>query len=167
MNIPFNGGRNFCRYLMLQKLVFVYISEQDASFLFTLVTLGTWTVCILWVLLATLLKNLFSYSSAKKHFSKKLTTASLAEMGGGDVQGVPPMAQPAPRQSYTPMAGKPTPSTHEPPQQWNQAPVTMIYQWKNKGGRDGGKRMIQRLKEESGRQENAVLSTWRWCKQSW
>ena len=33
------------------------------------------------------------------------------------------------------------------------------------GGRDGGKRMIQRLNEESGRQENAVLSTGRWCKQ--
>ena len=75
----------------------------------------------------------------KKHFSKKLTTASLAEMGGWDVQGFPPMAQPAPRQSYTPMAGKPTPSTHEPPRQWNQTPVTMIYQWKNKGGGMGGK----------------------------
>ena len=34
------------------------------------------------------------------------------------------------------------------------------------GGRDGGKRMIQRLNEESGRQENTVLSTWRWCKQA-
>ena len=102
----------------------------------------------------------------KKHFSKKLTTASLAEMGGWDVQGFPPMAQPAPRQSYTPMAGKPTPSTHEPPRQWNQAPVTMIYQWKNKGGRDGGKRMIQRRNKESGCQENAVLSTCKWCKQS-
>ena len=83
-------------------------------------------------------------------------------MGGWDVQGFPPMAQPVPRQSYTPRAAKPTPSTHEPPRQRNQAPVTMIYQWKNKGGRDGGKRMIQRLNdEESGRQENAVLSTWR------
>ena len=30
-----------------------------------------------------------------------------------------------------------------------------------------GKRMIQRLNEESGRQENVVLSTWRWCKQGW
>ena len=35
------------------------------------------------------------------------------------------------------------------------------------GGRDGGKRMIQRLNEESGYQKNAVLSTWRWCKQGW
>ena len=36
-----------------------------------------------------------------------------------------------------------------------------------KGGRDGGKRMIQRLNEENGRYENTVLSTWRWCKQGW
>ena len=36
-----------------------------------------------------------------------------------------------------------------------------------KGGRDGGKRMIQRLNEENGRHENTVLSTWRWCKQGW
>ena len=48
-----------------------------------------------------------------------------------------------------------------PPCQWNQVAVTLIYQWKNRGGRDGGKKMIQRLNEESGRQENAVLSTWR------
>ena len=65
-----------------------------------------------------------------------------------------------PRQSYATMAGKPAPSSHEPPCQCSQAPVTLIYQWKNKAGRDGGKRMIQRLNEESGRQENAVLSTW-------
>ena len=58
-----------------------------------------------------------------------------------------------------PMAGKPAPSSHEPPCQWSQAPVILIYQWKNKWGRDGGKRMIQRLNEESGRQENVVLST--------
>ena len=61
---------------------------------------------------------------------------------------------------YPFMAGKLLPTSLEPPRQWNQAPVTMIYQWKNKGGRDGGKRMIQRLNEESGRQENAALSTW-------
>ena len=30
----------------------------------------------------------------------------------------------------------------------------------------GGKRMIKRLNEESGHQENAVLSTWRWDKHS-
>ena len=34
----------------------------------------------------------------------------------------------------------------------HQAPVTLIYHWKSKGGRDGGKRMIQRLNEESGHQ---------------
>ena len=62
---------------------------------------------------------------------------------------------------YTSMGGKLVSSSLEPPCQWNQAPVTMIYQWKNKGGRDGGKRMIQRLNEESGRQENAALSSWR------
>ena len=38
-------------------------------------------------------------------------------VGAGDVQGLPPLAQPAPRQSYAPMAGKPTPSSHEPPRQ--------------------------------------------------
>ena len=48
------------------------------------------------------------------------------EVGARDVQGLPPLAQPAPRQSYAPMAGKPVPSSHEPPRQWNQAPVTLI-----------------------------------------
>ena len=77
------------------------------------------------------------------------------------------MARPTPRQSYTPMAGKPAPSSHELPRQWNQAPITLINSGRIKGGRDGGKRMIQRLNEENGRQENTVLSTWRWCKQGW
>ena len=89
------------------------------------------------------------------------------EVGARDVQGFPPLAQPAPRQSYAPMAGKPAPSSHEPPRQWNQAPVTLINSGRIKGGRDGGKRMIQRLNEENGRHENTVLSTWRWCKQGW
>ena len=90
------------------------------------------------------------------------------EVGAQDVQGLPLLAQPVPRQSYTPMAAKPAPSSNEPSCQWNQAPVTLIYQWKNKGGRgDEGKRMIQRLNEESGHQKNAVLSTWRWCKHCW
>ena len=61
----------------------------------------------------------------------------LVEVGAWDVQGLPPLARPAPRQSYAPMAGKPTPSSHEPPRQWNQVPVTLIYQWKNKGGGEG------------------------------
>ena len=87
------------------------------------------------------------------------------EVGAQDIQGLPLLAQPAPRQSYVSMAGKLMPSSHEPPRQCNQAPVTLIYQWKNKGGRDGGKRMILRLNKESGHQENVVLSAWRWCKQ--
>ena len=88
-------------------------------------------------------------------------TTSLVEVGAWDVQGLLPMAQSAPRQSYAPMAGKPAPSCHEPSRQWNQAPVTRIYRGRIKGERDGVKRMIQRLNEESGRQENDVLSTWR------
>ena len=63
-------------------------------------------------------------------------------MGARDVQGLPPLAQPAPRQSYAPMAGM-----------------------GGGGGRDGGKKMIQRLNEENGRHENTVLNTWRRCKQ--
>ena len=81
------------------------------------------------------------------------------EVGARGVQGLPPMARPAPRQSYAPMAGKPAPSSHEPPRQGNQAPVTLINSGRIKGGRDGGKRMIQRLNEENGRHENTVLST--------
>ena len=83
------------------------------------------------------------------------------EVGARDVQRLPLLAQPAPRQGYTPMAGKPAPSSHKPPCQWSQAPVTLIYQWENKGGEGWGKRMIQKLSKESGRQENVVLSTWR------
>ena len=56
------------------------------------------------------------------------------EVGAQDIQGLPLLAQPAPRQSCVSMAGKPMPSSHESPCQWNQAPVTLIYQWKNKGG---------------------------------
>ena len=41
----------------------------------------------------------------------------LAEVGARDVQGLPPTAQPAPRQSYASMAGKPVPSSHEHPRQ--------------------------------------------------
>ena len=69
--------------------------------------------------------------------SNQLTTVSLVEVGVRDVQGLPPMAQPAPRQSYATMAGKLAPSSHEPSRQWNQAPVTMIYWWKNKEGGGG------------------------------
>ena len=66
----------------------------------------------------------------------------------GGLQRLPLLAQPALRQSYAPIAGKTSPFSHEPPRQWNQATVTVIYQWKNKA---------------SSLQENAVLSTWRWC----
>ena len=41
----------------------------------------------------------------------------LVEVGARDVKGLSSLAQPVPRQSYAPMAGKPTPSSHEPPRQ--------------------------------------------------
>ena len=65
----------------------------------------------------------------------------LVEVGAQPVQGLQPLAQPASRQSYAPMAGKPALSSHEPPRQWNLAPVTLIYQWqwKNKAGGMGAK----------------------------
>ena len=44
-------------------------------------------------------------------------------------------------------------SSHEPPCQWNQAPVTLNSGKINWGWGDGGKRMIQRLNQESGHQE--------------
>ena len=56
------------------------------------------------------------------------------EMGARDVQGLPLLTKPATGPSYIPMAGKPAPSNHEPPQQWKQAPVTLINQWNGKGG---------------------------------
>ena len=63
------------------------------------------------------------------------------EVGARDVQGLPRFAQLAPRQSYASMAGKPAPSSHKSPRQWNQVSVTLICQWKNKGvvgGREMG-----------------------------
>ena len=66
------------------------------------------------------------------------------EVGAKDVQGLPLLAKPAPRQSYAPMAGKPAPSSHEPRRQWSQALVTRIYiSGKIKEGRGGGKSTIQ------------------------
>ena len=41
----------------------------------------------------------------------------LVEIGARDVQGLPSLAEPTPRQSYAPMAGKPAPSSHEPSRQ--------------------------------------------------
>ena len=69
-----------------------------------------------------------------------LTTGAplrLVEVGAQDVHGLPLLTKPANRQSYTPMVGKPVPSNYEPPHQWNQAPVTLIYQWKNKRWEEG------------------------------
>ena len=65
------------------------------------------------------------------HIFLPLTTAFL---DGGGCLGCPGAytfgtASLGPRQSYAPMAGKPAPSSHEPPRQWNQVPVTLIYQW--------------------------------------
>ena len=63
----------------------------------------------------------------------------LVEVGARDVEGFPPLAQPAPRQSYAPMTGKPAPSSHEPPSQWNQAPTTLINSRRIQGGGMGVK----------------------------
>ena len=76
------------------------------------------------------------------------------DVGARDVQGLPLLTKPAARQSYASMAGKPAPFSHEPPQQWNQAPVTLINQWICKGGggggESGGKCTFHGLKEASG-----------------
>ena len=50
------------------------------------------------------------------------------------------------RQSYAPMAGKPSPSNHELPHQWNQATVTLIYRWKIKRRKRWGKRQNPKAK---------------------
>ena len=55
------------------------------------------------------------------------------KVGARDDQGLAPLSHLALRQCYALMAGKLTPSSHEHPHQWNQAPVTMIYQRKIKG----------------------------------
>ena len=46
--------------------------------------------------------------------TEKLTTVSH-EVGAQDVQGLPLLTKPAARPSYASMAGKPSPSSHEPP----------------------------------------------------
>ena len=56
------------------------------------------------------------------------------EVGARDVHELPLLTKPAARPSYASMADKPSPSSHEPPQQWKQAPVTLINQWNGKGG---------------------------------
>ena len=69
-------------------------------------------------------------------------------MGACNVEGLPLWANPAHRQSYAPMADKPMLFSHWPPHQWNQAPVTLIYQWKIKWGERWGKSTIQRLNKK-------------------
>ena len=67
-------------------------------------------------------------------------------MGARDVQGLPLFAQLAPRQCYASMAGKPTPSSHKSPRQWNEVPVTLICQWKNLGvGAGGGEMGVKQM----------------------
>ena len=61
------------------------------------------------------------------------------------------------RQSHTLFAGKPVPSSHEPPCQWNLVPVILITSGKIRG-EGWGKFLIQSLIEASGCQENAVLA---------
>ena len=58
-----------------------------------------------------------------------------------------------------PMAGKPVPFSHEPPCQWNQEPITLIHQSKNKrerGWRYMNNKMGKSRKWPAG---NPVLST--------
>ena len=66
-------------------------------------------------------------------------------MGARDVQGLPLFAQLAPRQSYASMAGKPTPSSHKSPRQWNQVPVTLICQCENLGVGGGGEMGVKQM----------------------
>ena len=63
----------------------------------------------------------------------------LVEVGARDVKGLPSLAQPAPRQSYAPMAGKPTPSSHEPPRQAEGA--SELYAKLGEKGLMAGKRL--------------------------
>ena len=55
-------------------------------------------------------------------------------VGAGDVMGFHLWHRQPLDRVNAPMAGKPAPSSHEPPHQWNLAPIILIYQWKEKGG---------------------------------
>ena len=66
-----------------------------------------------------------------------------------------------------PWLANPRPPAMSPHANGTRHPSHWFNSGRIKGGRDGGKRMIQRLNEENGRQENTVLSTWRRCKQGW
>ena len=83
----------------------------------------------------------------------------LVEVGAWDVEGLPLWAKPAHRQSYAPMACKPMPSRHWPPHQWNQAPVTLIYQWKIKWGERYRVKHDPKAKQRKWLPGNTILST--------
>ena len=70
------------------------------------------------------------------------------EVGARDVKGLALLAKPAPRRSYAPMADKPRLPATNP--QGNGT--------RGGGGRDGGKRMIQRLIEDRDRQKTLYLA---------
>ena len=98
--------------------------------------------------------------------TEKLTTVSH-EVGAQDVQGRPLLTKPAARPSYVSMAGRPSPSSHEPPNNGTRHLSHWLISGMVKGrGESGGKCTFQRLKEASGFQENAG-STWSWCKHGW
>ena len=66
-----------------------------------------------------------------------------------------------------PWLANPRPPAISPHANGTRHPSHWFNSGRIKGGRDGGKRMIERLNEENGRRENTVLSTWRRCKQGW
>ena len=89
------------------------------------------------------------------------------EVGARDVQGLPPWhSQPLDRVA-PPWLANPRPPAMSPHANGTRHPSHWFNSGRIKGGRDGGKRMIPRLNEENGRQENTVPSTWKWCKQGW
>ena len=103
----------------------------------------------------------------KKPQQTCLTTVSLVEVGARDVQGLPPWhSQPLDRVA-PPWLANPHPPAMSPHANGTRHLSHWFNSGRIKGGRDGGKRMIPRLNEENGRQENTVLSTWKWCKQGW
>lgn len=79
------------------------------------------------------------------------------EVGARDVQGLPLLPKPAPRQSNAPMADKPCLPAMNPKA---MAPGTYHtdLSGENIGARDGGTRMIQRINEERGRQKTMYLA---------
>ena len=86
------------------------------------------------------------------------------KVGVHDDQGLALLSQSALRQCYALMAGKLTPSSREPPHQWNQAPVPVIYQRKIKG-REGleERHNLKAEQSEYNHLESIVLGTWSRC----